>query len=67
MDIETELRLIKNFLDCMTKAYRNRTVNWVVVRDLIMSGTSTAGKTSCIVECQRIGIDPWGYRLVVSE
>jgi len=38
-----------------------RTYNWVLVRDYIMSGTSTAGRTSCIRHCEHLGIDPYGY------
>lgn len=58
-----ELRIIENFLDCMSKAYRKRTNNWRVVRDILMYRTSTAGSTSCIAKCRELDIDPWGYDL----
>ena len=58
-----ELRILKNFINCMTKAYRNRTINWCVVRDILMVGTSTMGSTSCIEKCTILGIDPFGYKL----
>jgi len=63
MDKETELRLLDNFIRCMTKAYRQRTLNWCVVRDILMQGTSTAGSTSCIRKCNKLGIEPYGYEL----
>ncbi len=58
-----EIRLLKNYLSNMPKTYRARHINWVIVRDLLMSGTSTAGMTSCITKCHDLGIDPWGYEL----
>ena len=56
-----ELRIIRNFLSNMTKTYRRLTMNWVVVRDILMTGTSTAGSTSCIAKCRDLNIDPYGY------
>lgn len=58
-----ELRILRNFLDHMTKVYRQRHSNWVVVRDILMNGTSTAGRTSCITKCIELGIDPYGHTL----
>jgi hypothetical protein len=58
-----ELRLLKNYLHNKSKAYRQRTPNYVVVRELIMSGTSHAGMTSCIMKCHELGINPYGYDL----
>jgi hypothetical protein len=63
MDKDESLRILKNFLNCMTKTYRTRTCNWCVVRDLIMQGTSTAGMTSCIEKCRELCIDPHGYKI----
>lgn len=60
---DNDLRILRNFLENMTKAYRKRSVNWVVVQDILMAGTTTAGSTSCIAKCRDIGIDPWGYTL----
>jgi hypothetical protein len=58
-----ELRVLENFINCMTKVYRQRNVNWAVVRDILMQGTSTSGRTSCTAKCIELGIDPWGYTL----
>lgn len=60
---QTELRILKNFIDCMSKSYRNVTQNWEVVQDILMRGTSTAGQTSCIAKCREMGIDPYGYEI----
>ena len=60
---ECELRILNNFLNMMTKAYRKRTINWVVVRDIFLIGTSTSGSTSCINKCKELGIDPYGYTI----
>lgn len=60
-DSEYELRLLNNYLYNRSKAYRQRTQNYTVVRDLLMRGTSTAGMTSCIMKCHELGIDPYGY------
>jgi hypothetical protein len=62
-----ELRILKNFLSCMTKAYRQRTQNWEVVKDILLNRTSTAGQTSCISKCINLGIDPYTYDLEVKE
>lgn len=58
-----ELIILKNFIDIMPKAYRKRTQNWVVVRDILLNRTSTAGQTSCIKKCRELVIDPYGYEL----
>jgi len=63
MSISEELRILKNYIRKMPKTYRKYNFNWVIVQDLIMQGTSTAGRTSCIEECNRLGIDPFGYDL----
>ena len=55
------MRILRNFLAMMPKTYRKRTPNWVVVRDVILSGTRTAGCTSCMRYCHNIGIDPDAY------
>jgi hypothetical protein len=56
-----ELNILENFLYMMPKTYRNRSQNWVVVRDILLSGTSTGGQTSCIKKCRELGIDPYGH------
>ena len=58
-----ELRIVRNFLDMMTKAYRARNPNYVVVRDILMHRTSIAGMASCINKCRELGIDPWSRRI----
>jgi len=64
MNKDDELRIVKNFLHCMKKAYRQRSQNWMVVRDILMNGTSTSGMTSCITKCRELGIDPYEYSLI---
>jgi len=63
MDRANDLRIIRNFLEHMPKVYRLRNSNWVVVRDILMNGTSTSGCTSCCEKCRELGIDPYGYKL----
>jgi len=58
-----ELRILKNYIDNMPKVYRKRHVNFVIVQDILLWGTSTAGKTSCVNKCIELGIDPYGYDL----
>jgi hypothetical protein len=58
-----ELNIIKNFIDCMTKRYREKTMNCRVVHDILLKRTSTAGMTSCCRKCVELGIDPYGYTL----
>jgi hypothetical protein len=58
-----EKNILKNYIGCMTKAYRLRTINWCVVRDILLNGTSTAGKTSSINKCIELDIDPYSYDL----
>ena len=64
---EYELRILRNYLMMMPKAYRKRTVNWLVVRDILMRGTRTEGMTSCISKCIELGIDHSGYDLKEAE
>lgn len=58
-----ELRIAKNFLQMMPKAYAKRTMNCTIIHDILMAGTSTAGMTSCCEKCKELGIDPHGYGL----
>lgn len=67
MTKKDELRIITNFLKCVKKVYRKQNQNWCVVRDILMNGTSTAGRTSCISKCYDLGIDPYGYKLEFLE
>ena len=63
MGNENELRILNNFINEMPKIYRTRNANWCVVRDILMQGTSTAGRTSCIDKCIDLGVDPYEYKL----
>ena len=58
-----ELRVLENYIENMTKVYRRRNSNWVVVRDILLIGTSTSGRTSSINKCIELGIDPYEYEL----
>lgn len=64
MKKETELIILNNFISSMPKSYRKRTINWCVVRDIFMRGTSTMGSTSCIGKCIDLDINPYGYELI---
>jgi len=63
MTKQEELRILKNFINMMTKSYRQRSINRTVVRDILMAGTSTMGSTSCAEKCEELGIDPYAYKL----
>jgi len=63
MNKETELRILRNFIRNMPKVYRQRNMNWVIVMDLLMQGTSTSGGSSCMSKCRELGMNPYGYRL----
>lgn len=58
-----ELNTIKNVLRIMPKTYRKKSMNWVIVQDILMSSTSFAGSTSSIRKCIELGIDPDSYTL----
>lgn len=61
--LEFELRVLRNHISNMPKVYRQRNCNHVIVRDILMRGTSTAGMTSCVEKCRELGIDPYAYTL----
>jgi len=63
METPETLRILKNYISVMSKIYRQRNDNAAIVHDLILSGTSTAGRTSCIAKCRELGIDPYGHDL----
>ena len=67
MSVDDELRVLANYIGAMPKTYRMRNSNWVIVRDIIMNRTRTAGCTSCMRECRRLGLDPDGYTLDRTE
>ena len=59
---ETVFNLIKNHIELMTKTYRNRYVNWVMVRDLTHHGS---GYSESI--CRALGVSPNGFKWEVKE
>ena len=61
--IDMEHRLLRNFIFYMTKTYRNRNRNWVIVQDFLQLGTHEGGAGSSIKKCRMLGIDPDGYTL----
>jgi len=61
--IDMEYRLLENFIFYMTKTYRERNQNWVIVKDFLQLGTHEGGATSSIRKCLILGINPDGYTL----
>lgn len=59
---ETVFNLIKNHIELMPKAYRNRYVNWIMVADLTHNGS---GYSESI--CKALGINPQGKKWEVKE
>ena len=59
---EIIFKLIKRHIELMPKAYRNRYVNWVMVRDLTHHGS---GYSESI--CKALGVSPNGFKWVVKE
>ena len=60
---EDELRIVRNFIDHMPKTYRKHTMNFKVIQNILMEGTSHMGMTSCCKKCVELGIDPYKYTL----
>lgn len=61
--LDMEYRLLRNFIFYMTKAYRNRNRNWVIVQDFLQLGTRKGGAGSSVEKCRMLGINPDGYTL----
>ena len=59
---EAVFNLIKNHIDLMPKAYRNRYVNWVMVADLTHNGS---GYSESI--CKALGVNPQGKKWEAKE
>jgi hypothetical protein len=53
--------LLRNIEDRMPKAQRKRITNARLVADWLLLRTSVGGRTSCIKQCEKLGIDPDGY------
>lgn len=62
-----ELRIVKNFINAMPKVYRKRNMNFVIIKDILLTGTSTSGMTSCCRKCSELGINPYGCTLEVGK
>ena len=59
---ETVFNLIKNHIELMPKTYRNRYVNWVMVRDLTHHGSEYSESI-----CRTLGVSPNGFKWEVKE
>ena len=53
--------LLRNIEDRMSKAKRKRTTNVRIVADYLLLRTSVGGRTSCIEQCNKLGVNPDGY------
>lgn len=53
--------LLRNIEDRMAKAKRKRTTNVRIVADYLLLRTNVGGRTSCIEQCVKLGVDPDGY------
>jgi hypothetical protein len=60
---QTELRIVNNFIHCMSKSYREINQNCTIVNDILIKGSESASAESCIVKCRELGIDPYGYEI----
>lgn len=60
---EVARRILHNYLAMMSKRYREKNPNWIVVRDLLLGGQHAGGCLYAMEECERIGVDPEGYEL----
>lgn len=58
---EFELRILKNYEKTLSKAYRKRTDNATLIHNILLSGTSTSGRTSCCDKCRELGVDPYSH------
>lgn len=66
MHSDDELRILNNYISSMPKVYRKRNDNATVVHDILLMGTSMAGRTSCIIKCGELGINPYSHELKVE-
>jgi|TARA_R110000850_G_scaffold195412_1_gene321801 hypothetical protein len=53
--------LLRTIEDRMPKAQRKRITNARLVADWLLLRTSRGGRTSCIEQCKKLGIDPDAY------
>ena len=53
--------ILKNIEIQMSKAKRKRTYNYKIVQLYILARTHKAGTGSCIYQCEKLDIDPYGF------
>lgn len=61
--IASDLQLLRNACERMSKKWNRLTVNWAKVQTFLLWGTDHSGSRSSIEKCREMGIDPWGYTL----
>ena len=61
------LRIMQSVQQNIPKTVRKRTSNWKLVMDFMLGNTSKGGRTSCIMHCVFIGVDPYGYTFWEKE
>jgi hypothetical protein len=59
--IKFHLSIMRNVERNIPKTVRKRTYNWKLVMDFMLGNTSKGGRTSCILHCQFLGVDPDGF------
>jgi hypothetical protein len=55
------LRIMQSVQQNIPKTVRKRTPNWKLVKDFMLGNTSKGGRTSSILHCVFIGVDPDGF------
>lgn len=55
------LRIMQSVQQMIPETVRKRTCNWKLVMDYMLGNTSKGGRTSCILHCLFIGVNPDGY------
>ena len=53
--------LLRNIEDHMPKAQRKRITNARLVADWLLRRTNKGGRTSCIEQCKKLGLNPDAY------
>ena len=52
------LGVMRNIEQNMSKNMRKSSLNWVLVKEYLLSHTNKGGSTSSILMCKYLGIDP---------
>jgi len=55
------LGVMRNIEQNMPKNRRKSSLNWVLVKEYLLSHTNKGGSTSSIFMCKYLGIDPDGF------